>query len=44
MCFELSARIWREARVRGARDMCAQVKKGFEKDKRLKFCSGSDIE
>jgi len=44
MCFELSARIQWEARVRGTRDKYAQVKKGLEKEKRLQFCSESDVE
>ena len=44
MCFELSAKIWWEARVIGARDVLGQVKKGLEKEKRLKFYSDSDVE
>jgi hypothetical protein len=39
MCFELSARIWWEARVRGTHDMFAQMKRGLEKEKRLDFRS-----
>jgi hypothetical protein len=44
VCFELSARIRCEAGVGGTRDMFAQVKKGLEKEKCLKFCSESDVE
>jgi hypothetical protein len=44
VCFELSARIWWEARVGRTRDKFAQVEKGLEKEKRLKFCSEFDVE
>jgi hypothetical protein len=37
--FELSGRIWSEAGVGGTIIMFPQVKKGLEKEKRLKVCS-----